>query len=310
MNPAGYVLDAERISDGKAVLIKRAPAISQEVDIGHFFSHESIRSDPENHCVPIFDTFPDPRTPDRVFIVMPLLREWNKPPFRTVGEILDAFGQILQGLVFMHRHNVAHRDAASPNWMMDASAMYPEGFHPYTQQYAKEGAVYNLAKALTRTQAPPKYYLIDFGISTRYTDTGSPILDVGMPGRSRAPELSATVPYDPFAVDVFAYGEVLLREIEAFLGLDSLLPLARKMTSSNPSARPKAEQALEELIAVRQSLSWIQNRALLFNRSQGWAERTSITVYETVGITGFAALGMAVVLYRYRSSFRRRCLAF
>jgi serine/threonine protein kinase len=306
MNPAGYVLDAERISDGKAVMIKHAATASQEVDIGLYFSSESIRSDPENHCVPILDTFPDPRTDDRVFLVMPLLREWNKPPFHTVAEILDGFEQILQGITFMHRRNVAHRDAASPNWMMDASAMYPEGFHPYMQHNAKDARGYQPAKALTRSQAPPKYYLIDFGISTQFKDNESRTPVVGMPGRSRAPELSDTELYDPFAVDIFAYGEALLHEIQTFLGLDSFLPLAQKMMNPNPASRPTAEQALQMFREIRQSLSWRQAGALLFSRSQSWAERAGITVYETIGLTGIAAIGMAVVLYRFRSSFTRR----
>lgn len=57
-----------------------------------------------------------------------------------------------------------------------------------------------------------RYYYVDFGMSTRFLP-GEPRLVTGQLGRDReAPELSDTVPYDPFKVDVFIIGNLLRQE--------------------------------------------------------------------------------------------------
>lgn len=93
-----YVLDATRTSDQKLVMLKQ---ISKElhpfeVEIGHFFSTEPRSSDPRNHCVPILEILQDPMDEDYQIIVMPLLRLQNRPPFETVGEILELFRQLFE----------------------------------------------------------------------------------------------------------------------------------------------------------------------------------------------------------------------
>lgn len=49
-----------------------------------------------NHCVPVYDTLPVPEEEDRVIIVMPLLQDYLRPPFNTIGEAVECFRQLLE----------------------------------------------------------------------------------------------------------------------------------------------------------------------------------------------------------------------
>ena len=95
--------------------------------------------------------------------------------------------------------------------MMDANAMYPEGFHPVNMDYTPDCS--SLAVHTTRASAGVKYYFVDFGISVRSSETNSPTLVTGSYGRDQdPPELSDDVPYDPFKLDIFIIGNMLNRE--------------------------------------------------------------------------------------------------
>ena len=124
-----HVMDGIRASDGTLVLFKKVKLASQEVEIASFLSSEELRKDPRNHCVSILDVIADDKDSTDCFLVMPFLRWIDDPEFDTVGTILDCVEQLLevrhlafgwyafdsspyatvQGLVFLHEHNVAHR---------------------------------------------------------------------------------------------------------------------------------------------------------------------------------------------------------
>ncbi|KAH7905857.1 hypothetical protein BJ138DRAFT_1017134, partial [Hygrophoropsis aurantiaca] len=127
-----HILDATRVSDGKYVVLKmiQKSRHPHEVDIGRYFSSEPLASDPANHCVPILDVLQLPDDDDMVILVMPLLLLFYQPSFDTIGEVVECIRQLLEGLQFMHKHHVAHRDCMALNLMMDATAMYPEAYHP------------------------------------------------------------------------------------------------------------------------------------------------------------------------------------
>lgn len=94
--------------------------------------------------------------------------------------------------------------------MMDAKSMYSDGFHPV--YIGRDRSNTQRARHYTRSQRPPKYYFIDFGISS-YFPPGCDPLVVGRDGRdSEVPELSDTVPYNPFKTDVFIIGNLLKRD--------------------------------------------------------------------------------------------------
>ena len=48
-----------------------------------------------NHCVPALDVFVDPRDYRFAYIVMPLLRRFDDPPFELVKDVVDFVSQIL-----------------------------------------------------------------------------------------------------------------------------------------------------------------------------------------------------------------------
>ena len=93
---SALVIDARRISDGKAVFIKKIPSGSPEEKLARHLSSANFRADPRNHCVPILDLVPAPNGEPMTYVVMPLLRYIDKPPFETVEEVLECGEQLLE----------------------------------------------------------------------------------------------------------------------------------------------------------------------------------------------------------------------
>src|SRR5712664_2669344 len=90
--------DATRISDGAHVLLKvvRPSLHPHEAEISAFVSSKDLVSDPRNHCVPLYEVLTVPDEEDNILLVLPLLREWDKPNFETVGEGVEFFRQIIE----------------------------------------------------------------------------------------------------------------------------------------------------------------------------------------------------------------------
>lgn len=108
--------------------------------------------------------------------------------------------------------NNLHRDIAIPNIMMDAKTLYPDGHHPVRLGFSPD-ALYRVSP-LPREGNPVRYFYIDFGLSLRFP-AGTVPSAIGIIGRDREiPELSDSVPYDPFKVDVFALGNLYAKEFE------------------------------------------------------------------------------------------------
>lgn len=98
------------------------------------------------------------------------------------------------------------RDCAFKNLMMDATPLYPSGFHPMRLNSHPQ-RITHPATLLSRNDVPVTYYFVDFGISTWLKPENTDRLVVGSDGLDQdVPELSDDVPYDPFKVDVFVLG--------------------------------------------------------------------------------------------------------
>jgi serine/threonine protein kinase len=114
----------------------------------------------------------------------------------------------------MHEQNVAHRDITIGNIMMDASELFPEGFHPVRQNLSRNGLTEVVG--IMRTHAPVRYYLIDFDAAIAF-EKGTPVhhkFAEGKAGRDdEVPEFKSAMPYDPFKVDIFQFGNLLRKEI-------------------------------------------------------------------------------------------------
>jgi len=279
-----HLVDATRIADGALVYVKRVQAAGTELQIASMFSSEDLRNNPKNHCVPILDTFQDEGDGSSSYMVMPFLRAIDEPAFELVDDVIIFADQILEGLVFLHQHGVAHRDCTHGNILMDASAMYPMGFHPVNDMYLPDACT--PTTPLPRSTVPVKYYFVDFGISSLIT-SGHPKLVVGDAGQDReVPELSTVVPYDPFKVDIFLVANVLRRSLhDKYSNLDFLSPLISTMTDDDPAARPDAEQALRRWRDIRGGLGTFQRRWWLIPRDANWVSIVAFNVASSVGAT-------------------------
>ncbi|KAL1937554.1 hypothetical protein VTO73DRAFT_13049 [Trametes versicolor] len=264
------VIDARCTSDGKLVYLKKIRPDSQELEILRYISSPDMVQHPQNHCVPLLDVIYDPSDPETCFIVMPYLRYIDHPPFELVEDMMEFGEVILEGLVFLHDHGVAHRDCAYKNIMMDASAMFPQGFHPMRELALPD--VSGLAPILHRVDVPVRYYYIDFGISTRFSPDQGPTLVLGTQGLDdEVPELSDTIPYDPFKTDIFIVGNLFRQQfLQAYSNADMLTPLVRRMISKDPNLRPGASDALREWKAIRRRVSSIQRYWRLRPVKESW----------------------------------------
>lgn len=99
-----------------------------------------------------------------------------------------------------------YRDCTALNIMMDGSRMYPQSFHPIV--FNKRPDYKGRAPHYTRTQKPPRYYVIDFGLSVAYDPrAGPPRFFPVLAADKTAPECQTReVGCDPFPTDVYYLG--------------------------------------------------------------------------------------------------------
>ncbi|KZV79517.1 hypothetical protein EXIGLDRAFT_586319, partial [Exidia glandulosa HHB12029] len=251
------VIDARREVDDAQVAIKWIPHAEHTRDefaIHQFVSTPAMQADPRNHCNPLLDSFPHPTIPDGIFVVMPWLDDIIGLPLEHVNEVVDMMLQVFEGLVFLHEHRIAHRDCTGWNIMQDATSAFPgRRCHPLQIKYSEDlqTDLQTYWDPLPRCMCSFRYYFIDFGLSTRFEGPG-PYRVTGAMGRDPSPpELSETVPYDPFKLDVFVLGNnYLQRYVNKCTNLNFLRPLLLHMTRADPDSRPTAEEALRALRAV------------------------------------------------------------
>ncbi|KAI0077229.1 hypothetical protein K474DRAFT_1596436 [Panus rudis PR-1116 ss-1] len=274
------VMDATRLLDGSRVSIKRVSTLNNEIKIARYLSSDVLQKEPDNHCILMLDVLTDPIEPSTALMVMPYLRPFDNPPFGAIGEVLDFVRQTLEGLSFMHRHGVAHRDCAAGNIMMDARSIYPKDHHPVRLDYTPDG-VFD-APQYNRIDHPVRYYFIDFGISSLF-QPGESRLVVGAKGQDKSPpELSNKIPYDPFPLDVYILGHVYQEEfVEKYHGLEFLEPLISSMMHPQPNRRPTPESAQQLFKDISSRINDITFRWRLRPRKETISERV---VYDTVSV--------------------------
>ncbi|KIY47449.1 hypothetical protein FISHEDRAFT_11906, partial [Fistulina hepatica ATCC 64428] len=260
-------IDATRTFDNKRVFLKRVTRL-EEIQVGLRFSSPPLASDPRNHCVPIYEVLQITNDSELYIIVMPMLHEFETPPFDTVAEFVECFRQIIEGVQFMHLHFVTHGDCTLKNIMMDTS-MFPHGFHPFLSLWPPD--LKNRANFLTRTECWPRYYLTDFGLSNSFDPSrGRPKALVVKGGDRSAPEHRTRKPCNPFPTDVYYIGnmiktdfldvskqlvqECLYSRIRP-MNLEFLRPLVMDMTQEDPSKRPTINEVASRYDALWRSLS-------------------------------------------------------
>ncbi|KAH8976706.1 hypothetical protein EDB92DRAFT_1925710 [Lactarius akahatsu] len=284
-----FLVDATRMSDNKLVYIK-------EVKTGDLESRIALAlsdiEDPANHSVPILDTFVDSLDKSISYLVMPFLRMSDDPAFDVVEEAIDFADQVLEGLAFMHSRGVAHRDTSLKNILMDASQMFPCGFHPVRDSFLPHD-LSTPAPMIHRVNVEVKYYFVDYGISSYFPEGTERQLVIGLAGRDRdVPELSDEVPYDPFKVDIFTIGNVLRREFVAkYSNLGFFKPLIKAMMQSDSSRRPSAEHALQQWRTIRGRINFLHRFWRLRHRDEPlWALPLLDFFYALASIPHFTRL--------------------
>ncbi|KAG1827806.1 hypothetical protein EV424DRAFT_1389290 [Suillus variegatus] len=261
------IASATRTSDGARVALKRIqPSLHPyEIEVGRFLASEPLRQR-ENHCVEMLDVLQVPNEADETILVLPLLRPFNNPPFETIGEIIDFTRQVFEGLQFMHKHRVAHRDCMNLNIMMDPREMYLHPFHPCRPSSRLD--LKGPAKYRSRTECPPRYLFIDFGISRRYQAWQAAPLEPPIRGGYKGvPEFQTSdEPRNPFPTDVWYLGFALQQQLlEVYRGLSFMEPLVSDMLQTDPAKRPTMDEVMSRFVPTYSALSpWkLRSRAVM-----------------------------------------------
>jgi hypothetical protein len=90
--------------------------------------------------------------------------------------------------------------------MFDPSGMYPKGYHPIKKDRSQDFK--GTAKRYTRTERPPRYYLIDFGLSDRYPSRNVLVKPL-RGGDKSAPEHRDGGMCNPFHTDIYYLGSLI-----------------------------------------------------------------------------------------------------
>ncbi|KAH8103567.1 kinase-like domain-containing protein [Cristinia sonorae] len=252
------VLDATKLDGNRMIYMKVIPQESSEFKIACMVSPTEHNRNPNNHCVPILDAFPDPINAANGILIMPYLHPCNDPKFESVEQLMDFIKQTLEGLSFLHSQGVAHRDCWTTNIMMDGRILYPDGHHPITPRLAPDLSRHSTV--LKRSNHPIKYYFIDFGLSSYFEVGESPYVLGTKCACKTPPELSNQIPYNAFMLDVYILGRVYESELQAFSGVDALKSLAAAMTEKQPERRPTAEDSLRMFHDIRHGLTGVEGR--------------------------------------------------
>ncbi len=91
-------MDAKDTSTGQIVAVKIIMQENDpnELEIAAFLTSEEKSSDRRNHCFPILRILPVPNEEGHAIIVMPYLRPWYDPKFKTIGEGVQFFREMLE----------------------------------------------------------------------------------------------------------------------------------------------------------------------------------------------------------------------
>ncbi|KAJ7933846.1 kinase-like domain-containing protein, partial [Mycena leptocephala] len=255
-------LDATRVSTGEKVVLKRVPAglgrDDAEFRIALLLSTEPLRSDPRNRTIPILGFFPVAGE-NWAILVMPYCRRFDDPPFHCPAEFIEAMQQYLEGLQFMHDHNICHLDIAPKNLMMDETRVVPAGSH-FIMSRTYTGFTHLFRSNNRCAVGPVDYYYIDFGLSLYFPDgPATALTSGGLRNFGMIPELSGTEPYNPFKVDVFQLGLTMQTLINlcprTYAPLKNFAPVAAAMMNHNPQDRPAPAESLAQLNSIAALMS-------------------------------------------------------
>ncbi|KAJ4000752.1 kinase-like domain-containing protein [Lentinula boryana] len=211
-----------RIADGSKIMVKAVHRRSRELEIIRFLSSPAMRRHPMNHCIPVHDLI-EVAEDNIAFIVM---EQWS--PQLIINDapcclrlFLAAIRSCVEHCLFMHRHHIAHLDISLRNLLTD-----------YKGHYA----------------------YIDFELSRR-VDASNPRV-FGRRGTEVPPECGHDTFCDPYKVDVWALGVLILRACKlAGFCIPELIEIVKPMLHEDPAQRPSIETVLHTYNLMTSSLS-------------------------------------------------------
>ncbi|KAL1689452.1 kinase-like domain-containing protein, partial [Schizophyllum commune] len=253
------VLDAIRLSDGLPVVLRTTQTWSDEVPILRRLNR--LANDPRNYAVPVLDIIPLAEDDNEIILVLPLLRDYYDPPFSRLEQVVQALTQFFETMQLLHENNIAHRDFCTYNLMLDPSDLFPYGFHFASPHVTPDGLTFGIEHRDRADVGYTRYFVIDFGLATQLPSKDSRV--TGVFGQDRTvPELSWETPYDPFKVDIYQFGRVILRDmVSVYSGLDFLRRLTEAMLTKDPETRPDIAGVMRLFHAAVNDLSPSELRA-------------------------------------------------
>ncbi|KAJ7646825.1 kinase-like domain-containing protein [Roridomyces roridus] len=223
-----------------------------------------LASNPSDRCIQMMEILPVPDDPKFSVIVLPFLYRWNLIPFSTVGEVVEFFSQVFEGLHFLHKNHIWHGDIKDNNILMDATPLLPGLAHPWRPRLTRNLA--SRTRFRNRLKHPVKYYLIDFDLSGVHDpSSGPPFMLTGYGGNRGVPEFAVQEqPCDPFPVDVYCLGNMIkvfftegdeLYRSEKIPGFEFIQSLVADMMKEDPAKRPNMDEVVRRFDEIRGGLS-------------------------------------------------------
>ncbi|KDR71601.1 hypothetical protein GALMADRAFT_793188 [Galerina marginata CBS 339.88] len=150
----------------------------------------------------------------------------------SVEDVLYMFLQAFEGIAYLHKNLIAHRDLFFENFLVE-----------WLPQSLSERS------SMTR----PRVYIIDFENAVEFSEDSvkSDRRCVGTPfpreiyGRPIPPELELAESYCPFRMDIWQFGTDLLEQ--SLTGLEEVDQLWIDLVSTQPESRPTASEALQRI---------------------------------------------------------------
>ncbi|KAF8989032.1 hypothetical protein BDQ17DRAFT_1434741 [Cyathus striatus] len=226
------------------LMIKRIPRSSQEYSILLNLNQHDLRMDPWNPAPHLrsaieresvvdhnyFDTRDDDGW---VFLCMETLRPYDKPPLEKIGMWVDFFRQVLEGLIFLHEHDITlHTLSRSTTYMISSLAPFSYlsslSFSPRSPglRPPAPSRMSTLSNVFDRASYPVRYYLADFSKAEYHPPQSHSPFSPTTPKHKSKLKRSHTVdvdvnnhqpPRDPFKRDVFELGKFFERRWPRFL---------------------------------------------------------------------------------------------
>ncbi|EJD47838.1 hypothetical protein AURDEDRAFT_163298 [Auricularia subglabra TFB-10046 SS5] len=227
------ILDATRIKDGAQVVMKLLNTDKDQFSVPQmqYFSTDSRRTDPRNHCVPLLELLSLDDDPSSVILVQPRLVPWDIWPFKRVDEVVEFLSQIFEGIAYLHEHHMVHLDASWGNIMMDGLHLFLEPNHPSSPETKASGRGDARHIARHQSKQPVKYYFIAFDQSVRFPDPATSYPVRRTRGQDTTlPEDWLPDPYDPFKADIYCLGNfILVHLLNAYTNVEFIRPLSEWM---------------------------------------------------------------------------------